>query len=167
MSNGDSPAKCSLPVDGACFDLGQYYVTGQPLDPQGLDAIQSAGIATVISFRDPTEPGYDAKESSTLIGMNIGFLSIPILHGMGQDIFDRQATAFAEALTEQQTPVLIHCSTGDRASGMWAVHLYVSGAMPLAAAVAYAQTELALQNPGIIDLVTNYQQPGAAQASSS
>lgn len=162
MSNGDSPAKCGIPVDGACFNLdqyvvtGSYYVTGQPLDPQGLDALKSAGIKTVISFRDPTEPDYDAKESSTLISMGIGFLNIPILHGMGQDIFDQQATAFAGCIIQQPTPLLIHCSTGDRASAMWAVHMFVNGKTPLAKAVEYAQTKLALQNPGIVELVTNY-----------
>jgi uncharacterized protein (TIGR01244 family) len=163
MSNGDSPDKCSLPVDGACFNLdqyyvtGSYYVTGQPVDPQGLDAIKSAGISSVISFRDPTEQGYDANESSTLIGMGIGFLNIPIIHGMAQDIFNQQATAFAGCIIRQQTPLLIHCSTGDRASGMWAVHMFVNGKIPLATAIQYAQTKLALQNPGIVELVTNYQ----------
>ncbi|MBC7909141.1 MAG: hypothetical protein H7Y30_01490 [Pyrinomonadaceae bacterium] len=160
MANGNSPAKCNLSVDGACFNLGQYYVTGQPTDPQGLDDIKQANILSVISFRDPSEQGYDLKESSNLIGMGIGFLNFPILHGMEQDVFNRQATAFAECIMQQQTPLLIHCSTGDRASAMWAVNLYVNEKIELPAAIEYARNELALQNPGIIQLLTAYEPTG-------
>ena len=149
-----------------------WYVTGQPL-PDAYAQIAGAGIGTVISLRLPneTQPPIDANEPSELYALNLTYSNLPIAHPMEQSLFDVMATMAALGLLFQggNTPPLVHCSSGDRASGIFAVMLIATQLCSTADALAFAQGSLFLGNPGVIANVQNYSVParladGARQA---
>ncbi len=149
-----------------------WYVTGQP-EPDAYAQIASAGIGTVISLRLPneTQPPFDVNEPSELYALNLTYSNLPIAHPMEQGLFDVMATMAALGLLFQggDAPPLVHCSSGDRASAIFAVMLIATQLCPPAEALAFAQGSLFLANPDVIANVQNYSVParladGARQA---
>jgi uncharacterized protein (TIGR01244 family) len=89
------------------------YTAGQPTG-EGFDLLAAKGLRTVInvlpeSYCVPDEP-------ATVTGKGMTYRSVP---------FDtsnfRMETVehFADVLKSAKKPVLIHCSTGNHAAGMW------------------------------------------------
>jgi protein tyrosine phosphatase (PTP) superfamily phosphohydrolase (DUF442 family) len=149
-----------------------WYVTGQP-QPDAYAQIASAGIGTVISLRLPneTQPPVDVNEPSELYALNLTYSNLPIAHPMEQGLFDVMATMAALGLLFQggDAPPLVHCSSGDRASAIFAVMLIATQLCSPADALAFAQGSLFLANPAVIANVQNYSVPdrladGARQA---
>jgi protein tyrosine phosphatase (PTP) superfamily phosphohydrolase (DUF442 family) len=151
---------------GARIVYDQYYVTGQPSTP-AYAAIATAGITSVICVREPGEahapppvpppPPFDTNESSELARLGVTYQNIPIERTMTQTQFDAAATQAALAFINRlaRGPALIHCSTGDRASSVFAVALILSG-ISNADAVDYATNSLLLANSSIIALVNGF-----------
>ena len=90
---------------------------------------------------------------------------------MEQGLFDVMATMAALGLLFQggDAPPLVHCSSGDRASAIFAVMLIATQLCSPADALAFAQGSLFLANPAVIANVQNYTVPdrladGARQA---
>ena len=168
-------SKCSLPVyDNVCFDVGRHIVTAQPVyvgpppNNSPYVAIAKAGIKTVLCVRDPAEAvttpnPFDLNESSNLILNGVTYLNVPLPHiNMTPNEFRWQSLYAAVVLAEWPSPVLVHCSTGDRASAAYAVYLIlIEGYSPNAAA-DFAQKYLALANQQFVDWVRNYQLPTGA-----
>ncbi|MEA2666740.1 MAG: hypothetical protein QOI11_3684 [Candidatus Eremiobacteraeota bacterium] len=149
-----------------------WYVTGQPL-PDAYAQIASAGIGTVISLRLPneTQPPLDPNEPSELYALNLTYSNLPIAHPMEQGLFDVMATMAALGLLFQggDEPPLVHCSSGDRASAIFAVMLIATQLCSTADALAFARSSLFLANPDVIANVQHYSVPdrladGARQA---
>jgi protein tyrosine phosphatase (PTP) superfamily phosphohydrolase (DUF442 family) len=157
---------------GARIVLNRYYVTGQP-SSQAYPAIAGAGIKSVVCVRQPGEPAtpppvpppppFDTQEAAELTKLGVSYLNIPITREMTQAQFDTSATQAALALLNNaaQGPALIHCSTGDRASSVFAVVLIVAAGLSNSDAVDYAQNSLLLANPNMIQLVRGYTPPPA------
>lgn len=149
-----------------------WYVTGQP-QPDAYAQIASAGIQTVISLRlaDETQPPVDLNEAAELYALNLTYSNLPIAHPMDQGLFDVMATMAALGLLYQGggAPPLVHCSSGDRASAIFAVMLIATELCSAADALAFAQGSLFLANPAVIANVQSYSVParlagGARQA---
>ena len=149
-----------------------WYVTGQP-QPDAYAQIAGAGIGTVISLRLPNEtsPPFDVDEPSALYALNLTYSNLPIAHPMEQNLFDVMATMAALGLLFQGggVPPLVHCSSGDRASAIFAVMLIATQLCSTADALTFAQGSLFLANPDVIANVRNYTVParladGARQA---
>jgi uncharacterized protein (TIGR01244 family) len=156
MSDNYTPVPCTFPIaylGGA--NIGEFYVTAQPADPQGLQAIAAAGVKAVICLRDPTEPGFDFNESSALLALNISYTNIPFPHGIDQSDFDQRAGLVRACLAAAAKPLLMHCSGGDRASALWAVHLAADCGVPIESAIGYARLS-GLANPAFVELVRHY-----------
>lgn len=157
---------CGLNVYNGCRQVGtQLYVTGQPY-PSGYREIAAAGVESVVCVRNPDEtappaPPFDFTEVAQLLGLGISFTNLPITHGMPQASFNIEATAAALAMLTslRRGETLIHCSSGDRASAIFAVALIATGTVNTADAIAFAKTELLLANPGIVALVQGYVTP--------
>jgi protein tyrosine phosphatase (PTP) superfamily phosphohydrolase (DUF442 family) len=162
---------CSLPVaNNVCFNLGTYVVTAQPIynnptNENPYQAIAAFGVKSVVSVRDPQEiiqePNpYDLTESQQLILNSVTYANVSLPHvTMTQQQFNAQAYQVATAIKNGVTPVLIHCSSGDRASAAFAVFLITYFAVPNSVAVNFATSQLALQNQQFIAYVTAYQAP--------
>jgi protein tyrosine phosphatase (PTP) superfamily phosphohydrolase (DUF442 family) len=55
-----------------------------------------------------------------------------------QPLFNIRAASVLAVLRQLPTPLLMHCSSGDRASALWAVHLIVDCGVSQADAITYA-----------------------------
>jgi protein tyrosine phosphatase (PTP) superfamily phosphohydrolase (DUF442 family) len=164
-------SKCSLPVAGnVCFAVsGGYYVTAQPIyiwpGASPYQAIGQAGIQTVLSVRDPQEvilplTPVDLTEVSQLITNSVATTTVPLPHiTMTQAQFNQQAIKAATVIKEWPKPLLVHCSTGDRASAAFAAFLITYEGAKNKDAVAFAKTKLALQNPQFVAWLEAYKAP--------
>jgi uncharacterized protein (TIGR01244 family) len=147
--NGDyTPVWVDAPIVTTgqnCWRIGDFYVTAQPTDPLGLETASQLGIQSVVCLRDPAEtanppyPPFDFSEDTTLTALGMSYVDVPIPHGISQSQFDLRAGVVLAALELLPTPLLMHCSSGDRASALWAVHLIVDCGLETADAIAYAE----------------------------
>jgi len=158
---------------GARIVLDRYYVTGQPSDA-AFPAIAGAGIGSIVCVRQPGEapppppvpapPPFDLAHERALAEKNgLRFTDIVITRAMTQPEFDVAATAaaFALARNAENHPALVHCSTGDRASSVFAAMLILLG-MPNVEAAGFAENQLLLASPEIVALVKGYRPSLAA-----
>jgi uncharacterized protein (TIGR01244 family) len=128
-------------------------------------AIAKAGVRTVLCVRDPEEvtadPNpFDLSEASELVLKAVAYTNVPLPHiSMTQDEFNRQAAYANTVIMTSQAPVLIHCSTGDRASAAFAVHHILRYGVPNKEAVRLAKTKLALQNQQFVEWVLAFAAP--------
>lgn len=140
------PVAVTAPIVTAgqnCWQIRNFYVTAQPTEA-GLTTASGLGIQSVICLRDATEvakppyPAFDPEEDTTLTGLGMSFANIPFPHGMPQDQFNIRAGAVLAVLNQLPQPLLMHCSSADRASALWAVHLIVNCGLTTAEAIQYA-----------------------------
>lgn len=150
MDNDYTPVKVSAPIVTAgqnCWQIGSFYVTAQPTDPEGLNAASQLGIQSVICLRDATETAtpeylaFDPEEDLILLGLGMSFVNMPFPHStqLTQEQFNIRARAVLAVLNELPQPLLIHCSSGDRASALWAIHLLANCGVPKQDAISYAE----------------------------
>lgn len=154
MSNDFTPVKVNAAIVTAgqnCWQIGNFYVTAQPTEA-GLTEAKKLGIQSVICLRDALEAAYlqylpfDSEEDRTLTtSLEMSFANIPFPHSptepqfnISQAQFDIRARAVLAVLKELPQPLLMHCSSGDRASALWAVHLMVDCGVSLEHALDYA-----------------------------
>ncbi len=100
--------------------LKHLYFSEQP-DEAALKAARSRGVTTVINLRSPGETEWNEKEVVEQMGLE--YVNIPIRKK--SDTLDQDAIkAISKAVAQQGgRPVLLHCSSGNRASAWLAVHL--------------------------------------------
>ena len=91
----------------------QIYTAGQPTD-DGFELLATMGLQTVINvlpekYCEPAEPATVTRNGMT-------YRSVPFR----TTSFSKQTVEhFAHVLETAKKPVLIHCSTGNHAAGMW------------------------------------------------
>jgi protein tyrosine phosphatase (PTP) superfamily phosphohydrolase (DUF442 family) len=153
MSNDFNPVKVTAAIVTAgqnCWQIGNFYVTAQPTEA-GLKVASGLGIQSIICLRDATEAAnppylpFDPEEDTTLTALGMSFVNIPFPHNptdpslnIPQAQFNIRAGAVLAVLNELPEPLLMHCSSGDRASALWAVHLIVNCGLTTADAISYA-----------------------------
>jgi protein tyrosine phosphatase (PTP) superfamily phosphohydrolase (DUF442 family) len=102
MDNDYTPVEVNAPIvtqGQNCWQVGNYYITAQPTDPQGLTAASQLGIKSVICLRDAMETvnppylAFDPAEDQKLINLGMNFVNIPVPHGIPQDQFNTRAGA--------------------------------------------------------------------------
>lgn len=169
MSNDFNPVKVNAAIVTAgqnCWQIGSFYVTAQPTEA-GLTVANGLGIQSIICLRDATEAAnppylpFDPEEDTTLTALGMSFVNIPFPHNptdpslnIPQGQFNIRAGAVLAVLNELPQPILMHCSSGDRASALWAVHLIVDCGLTTDEAIKYAtMSGLAVFTP----YVQNYQ----------
>ena len=148
MNDDYTPVWVDAPIVTAgqnCWRIGDFYVTAQPTDPPGLETASQLGIQSVVCLRDPAEtanppyPPFDFSEDTTLTALGMSYVDVPIPHGISQTQFDLRAGVVPAALALLPQPLLMHCSSADRASALWAVHLIVDCGLSTADAISYAE----------------------------
>jgi protein tyrosine phosphatase (PTP) superfamily phosphohydrolase (DUF442 family) len=154
MSNDFNPVKVTAPIVTAgqnCWRIGDFYISAQPTEA-GLTAAHNLGIKSVICLRDALEVTYqqflpfDPQEDRTLTTtLGMSFVNIPFPHSptnpsfnIPQDQFNIRAGSVLAVLNQLPRPLLMHCSSGDRASALWAVHLIVNCGLTTKEAMTYA-----------------------------
>ena len=97
---------------------------GQPSGQQ-FAAAAASGFKSVIDLRGPQEDrGMDEKASVEALGMS--YVNLPV-EGAGGVTYGN-AAVLDKLLAELPRPVLIHCSTGNRAGALLALRAKLNGA---------------------------------------
>lgn len=124
-SHAVTPAEVSEPVVWGASEnvtrLRHLYFSDQP-DAEALRIAKENGVTTVINLREPSEE-LDWDEQAEAKRLGLKYLSIPV--SRKADSLNSQAMTAISAAVRQQAgdPVLLHCSSGNRAAAWLAVHL--------------------------------------------
>lgn len=94
-------------------------VSGQP-SAADLAAARAAGYGTVVSFRPSDESPESGAEAAACAGLGLHYVEIPV---RGTDVRPEHAKELAAVLAGADGPVLLHCRSGGRASGVWTLFL--------------------------------------------
>ena len=101
-------------------------VGGQPT-PGQLERASELGYKTVINLRGDDEEGN--TDPAQVESLEMSYISIPIKGAT--DMTEEKARALAEALETAESPVMVHCASGNRVGGLFAMKAYyVDGASP-------------------------------------
>ncbi|MGB5400744.1 MAG: sulfur transferase domain-containing protein [Thermoanaerobaculia bacterium] len=110
----------------APFEGEAILVGGQPT-PGQLERARDLGYKTVINLRQPEEK--DNTDPELVRYLEMTYVSLPI--GGPSDITQEKARALADALEATESPVLVHCASGNRVGGLFAMKaFYVDGMSP-------------------------------------
>lgn len=102
------------------------FTSGQPA-PSQWDAIRDRGVTTVINLRPDAEMG-GRDEGREVLSAGMAYRQVPIAGAAG--VTDANAAQVKALIDEAPGPVLLHCSTGNRAGAMLAV-LAARGGTPV------------------------------------
>jgi len=105
--------------------VGDLYISGQPT-AEAFAKLKSEGVTTVINLRTDSEMSnrenirFDERAVVDSIGMK--YIHIP-LGGPDSPYNNEALIKFANALKDADGKVLLHCTSGRRASYMYAAYL--------------------------------------------
>ncbi|MFT7580213.1 MAG: hypothetical protein ACI9MR_001882 [Myxococcota bacterium] len=104
--------------------------------PAALEAAKNDGYAAVINLRAADEDGtWDEAARAAALGM--AYVNLPIQGAA--DLTEANARALARALTATPRPVLLHCSSGNRAGALLALKAHVVDGLDAEAALQLAR----------------------------
>jgi uncharacterized protein (TIGR01244 family) len=83
----------------------------------GVEELAKKGFATIIDLRTKDEGTAHEKKAVEATGMS--YINIPVT---GAGINNEQLAAFSKAFEEAQTPVLVHCASGNRVGALWTTY---------------------------------------------
>ncbi|MDP1558121.1 MAG: protein tyrosine phosphatase family protein [Nitrosomonas sp.] len=92
---------------------------------EGIKVLAVHGFKTIIDLRTEAEGTHEEKLAVEATGMR--YVNIPVT---GTGINDDQLTAFTKTIEATQTPVLVHCGSGNRAGALWATYRISKGVAP-------------------------------------
>ncbi|NHZ72920.1 MAG: hypothetical protein GWP16_00410 [Nitrospirae bacterium] len=108
------------------FQGEAILVGGQPTSGQ-LERAHELGYKTVINLRQPDENDNTDPQQVQDLGMT--YVSIPI-NGPA-DMTEEKARVLAGALEAAESPVIVHCASGNRVGGLFAMRaFYIDGMSP-------------------------------------
>ena len=112
----DLPPAAALAPNGLQPFPG-VYTGGQPSADQ-LDMLAEAGFAGVINLRTEGEEGSEG-EAERVAALGMEYVAIPVAGAEGMT--EENARALADALARTGRPVLVHCASGNRVGGLFAL----------------------------------------------
>ena len=98
-----------IPVQNYSRASDQIAISGM-IGDGGVQALASHGFKTIIDLRTSTE-GTEA-EKALVDATSMNYINIPMTVA---GISDEQLEAFTKAVESSETPILIHCGSGNRA----------------------------------------------------
>lgn len=129
---------------------GDYYIAGSP-SAEGVRSLKARGVRTVIDVRLPEQVPAGYREQ--VLGEGLQYVHIPM---RPDALTAEQADAFRAAMRSAgDEPVLIHCQSGNRAAGMYGVHLGCDLGLTTSEALERAR-RAGLKNPDLIEDVRRY-----------
>ena len=103
--------------------LRPQIATAGVLKDGAVPRLKTLGFATVVDLRGPDEG--TAVEKKAVGDAGIRYVNIPVRGAPT----DAQVTAFARVVEDaQNTPLLVHCASGNRVGAMWALYRAQKGA---------------------------------------
>lgn len=113
------PQPVAVPGIANTFHVGGMLFGGQP-SREALRDLKSQGYKTILSTRAADELAWDEKALADSLGLR--FVTIPMEKPV-TEITDDQVSRFAELMETGERPMLLHCGSGNRVAGLWAVWL--------------------------------------------
>jgi uncharacterized protein (TIGR01244 family) len=110
------------------------YAAGQPTS-EGIRRLEELGIKTIVNLR-PIEESGARDESAEAAKFRMNYTSIGLT---ANTITDQKMREFANLIGDKtKYPLFVHCSSGNRAAGMWFLYrvLYETASVPEAMAEA-------------------------------
>jgi len=117
-----SPAPTSAPATVDAKDIPNYHLVrpglataGQPSD-EALGKLKGLGFKTVINLRTPGEQPAGAEEEAVR-AQGLRYVSIPV----NSATFGPAEVSAVRAVLDDESaaPVLLHCTTANRAAAVW------------------------------------------------
>ena len=96
--------------------------TSGTIDTGGVNELAEKGFATIIDLRTENEGTAEEKKSVESAGMR--YINIPVT---GAGINHEQLVAFTRIIEKAQTPVLVHCASGNRVGALWTTYRLSKG----------------------------------------
>ncbi|HNO74013.1 MAG TPA: sulfur transferase domain-containing protein [Nitrosomonas mobilis] len=96
--------------------------TSGALDSSAIQELVKHGFRTVIDVR--AEQKSTDSERLAIKKTDMEYFNIPVTR---EGIDESQLAAFKEVLAQATSPILLHCSTGNRAGAMWTVYRLSEG----------------------------------------
>ena len=91
----------------------------------GVKELAEKGFATIIDLRTENEGTAEERKNVESAGMR--YINIPVT---GAGINNKQLAAFTRAIERTQTPVLVHCASGNRVGALWTTYRLNKGINP-------------------------------------
>ena len=113
------PTPCTVPGMQNCNRTGEVTFGSQP-SPEALESLAAQGFTTIVTTRADGEIDWDERAAVEELGMR--FVSIPMPNPV-TEITDEQVAQLGAVLDEVDCPILLHCGSGNRVSGLWAAWL--------------------------------------------
>lgn len=127
------------------------FVSSQPAKEDFQEA-RNRGISTVINLRSPGEtPNLDEEQVVEEQGMNYYNPDFSRPQELSDDIFDR----VRELLRTAERPILLHCSSANRASATWLPYRVLDEGVSLDRALREAR-EMGLSSQALEDRALDY-----------
>jgi uncharacterized protein (TIGR01244 family) len=109
-----------IPGVGTVRKVGDDLLfAGQP-SPDGIRTLAGQGVRTVLNTRGEGELDWD--EAALVSELGLTYVTIPMAYPI-ESIPDEWVARFDEVMADADRPVLLHCSSGNRVAGLWAVWL--------------------------------------------
>lgn len=134
-----SPPKAAAPIAVAPAKIGKLekvvsdgnlYFGGQP-SADDLKEAKALGITTIVNLRPRGEWPYDEAGAARELGLQL--VEIPVTPAT---LSANDAAKLRDALGTAGGKVLIHCGSGNRVGGLWALHKRLHDGVEIDAAIA-------------------------------
>lgn len=136
---GQEPISEPKPIEvtgmNGSTQVGDVLIGGQP-SAAGLQELAALGYHTVISTRPESETDWDEAAKADSLGLH--FVRIPMSPPV-VEITDEQVARFADLMENATRPIVMHCGSGNRVSGLWAVWLVEHEKLPPERALELAE----------------------------
>lgn len=131
---------------------GRLFISGQP-DALALERAKAEGVTVVISLRGESESDWDEAGAATSLGLD--FYRVPV-NGKAPELAAEPLIQISEIVqANPDARILVHCSSGTRASAWFAVYLVDYLGMGVDEAIAVAN-ETGLNSKSMEDKVRAY-----------
>jgi uncharacterized protein (TIGR01244 family) len=116
---GAASAPCQVEGMENCAKTGDVLIGSQPTEA-ALETLAAQGYKTVVTTRAEGEIDWDEQAKVESLGMR--FVRIPMPSPV-TEISDDQVAQLDAVLSGGAGPTVLHCGSGNRVSGLWAVWL--------------------------------------------
>lgn len=129
------PEPCQIEGMQNCAKTGDVLIGGQPSEA-ALETLAAQGYKTIVSTRAEGEIDWDEQAKAEALGMT--FVRIPMPSPV-TEITDDQVALLDDVLSGGVGPVVLHCGSGNRVSGLWAAWLVADRGLAPGEALRLAQ----------------------------
>lgn len=117
--------------------VGQSVITGGQPTARDLERLRQSGVTTVVTLRRADEDtGFDERAKVESLGMS--YVSLPVSMADGLDV--DTAVQLRSILGEADGPAFVHCGSGNRVGGIYAIGAHQIDGVSLEEALAIGRT---------------------------